>query len=248
MIVRFINLRLIDFITPRSKIIACSLVFILLFTNGCKKDDDDTVTDVEGNVYKTKTIGANVWMTENLRTTKFNDGSAISLVTDAVQWTGLNTPAYCWCENNASNKNTLGGLYNGYAVKDSRGLCPTGWHVATDQDWIDLELSQGLKQEDAYTSGDRGENENVGGHLKSITTWDAPNSGADNSSGFSALGTGYRRPPGEFDWFRQWTGFYTSSTSNPGYLWIRYLGYDMKAIARVERSLQYAYSIRCVKD
>jgi len=240
----FTNLKAIDFMKTKSEITLSLFLFILIFAYGCKKDDDKTLTDADGNIYKTITIGGNVWMAENLRTTKFNDGSAISLVTDGGQWTGLNTPAYCWCENNAANKNTLGGLYNGYAVRDSRGLCPTGWHVATDQDWIDLELSQGLKQADASTTGDRGEDENVGGHLKSISTWDAPNSGADNSSGFSALGTGYRRPPGEFDWFRQWTGYYTSSTSNPGYLWMRYLGYDMKAIARVERSLQYGYSIK----
>ena len=232
----------------RSEITLFLFMFILFLVYGCKKDDENTITDIDGNVYKTKTIGGNVWMTENLRTTKFNDGSAISLVTDAVQWTGLNTPAYCWCDNNAANKNTLGGLYNGYAVKDSRGLCPTGWHVATDQDWVDLELSQGLIQADATVTGGRGDDENVGGHLKSTTTWDAPNSGADNSSGFSALGTGYRRPPGEFEWFRQWTGYYTSSTLTQGYLWMRYLGYDMKAIAKVERSLQYGYSIRCVKD
>ncbi|HBE41603.1 MAG TPA: hypothetical protein DDW27_10455 [Bacteroidales bacterium] len=232
----------------KSEITLCFLLSILIFTCGCKKDDDKTLTDVDGNNYKTITIGGNVWMAENLRTTKFNDGSAIPLVTDAGQWPGLNSPAYCWFENNASNKNTLGGLYNGYAVKDSRGLCPTGWHVASDQDWIDLELSQGMKQTDAFVTDDRGVDENVGGHLKAITTWDAPNSGADNSSGFSALGTGYRRPPGEFEWFRKYSGFYTSSTSNPGYLWMRYLGHDMKGIARYERSLQYAYSIRCIKD
>jgi uncharacterized protein (TIGR02145 family) len=120
--------------------------------------------------------------------------------------------------------------------------------VASDQNWIDLEISQGQNQAVATGTGDRGEDDNVGGHLKSITNWDAPNSGADNSSGFSAMGTGYRRPPGALEWFRQWTGYYTSTTSNPGYLWMRYLGYDMKAIGRWERELKYGYSIRCVKD
>ena len=107
-----------DFMKPKSEITLCLFLFILLIAYGCKKDDDKTLTDVDGNIYKTITAGGNVWMAENLRTTKFNDGSAISLVTDGGQWTGLNTPAYCWCDNNASNKNTLGGLYNGYGIWD----------------------------------------------------------------------------------------------------------------------------------
>jgi hypothetical protein len=101
----------------------------ILFT-GCKKDDENTVKDIDGNVYRTIVIGGNTWMAENLRTTKFRDGSPITLLTDQVQW----------------------------------------------------------------------------------------------------------------------TGYYTSTTSNPGNLWMRYLGYDLKAIARTERDLQYGYSIRCVKD
>lgn len=226
-------------------LLVASLLIMLI---SCKKEKDDTVTDIDGNVYNTVEIGSNIWMKENLRTTRFREGSDIALVTDAFQWTGLGSAAYCWCENNAANKSPLGGLYNGYAVIDSRGLCPTGWHVSTDAEWVDMELALGLQQAEAYTVADRGETENVGGHLKSLTTWDAPNSGADNSSGFSALGTGYRRPPGEFDWFRQWTGYYTSTISNPDFLWIRYIGYDMKAIGRFERSLQYGYSIRCVKN
>jgi uncharacterized protein (TIGR02145 family) len=230
--------------------IFCLLLITLasVTTNSCKKDNDDTVTDIDGNVYRTIAIGGNIWMAENLRTTKFRDGSAIPLVTDATQWTGLSSSAFCWPENSITNKNPLGGLYNGYAVNDPKGLCPTGWHVSTDGEWQELEISVGLPQAEASVDGDRGENENTGGVLKATTSWDAPNAGADNSSGFTALGTGYRRPPGEFEWFKQWTGYYTSTISNPGNLWMRYLGYDVKAIARLERDLQYGYSIRCVKD
>jgi uncharacterized protein (TIGR02145 family) len=89
------------------------------------------------------------------------------------------------------------------------------------------------------TEGDRGVDDNIGGQLKSTQHWDDPNEGANNSYGFSALGTGYRRPPGEFEWFRQWTGFYTSTPSNTDELWMRYLGYDRKTIAREKRSLTY---------
>lgn len=226
---------------------------IILMVTGCKKEKDETtVTDIDGNVYNTVVIGSDTWMKENLRTTRFRDGSDIPLVTDDNQWKNLTSAGFCWWENNPSNKATLGGLYNGFAVKDSRGLCPDGWHVPTDNEWIDMEVALGLIQSEAYIVGDRGENENVGGHLKALTHWDPPNSGADNSSGFSAIAAGVRRAPlgdvVEFAYFNTWAGFYTSSTSKTGFHWVRYIGYNMKAVGRFEREMQYGYSIRCIKD
>ncbi len=224
---------------------------ILIVATGCKKEKDDALTDIDGNVYNTVVIGTDTWMKENLKTTRFRDGSDIPLVSDADQWKVLVTPAFCWWENNAGSKATSGGLYNGYAVMDSRGLCPTGWHVPTDAEWIDMELALGLNQSEANLVGDRGEAENVGGHLKALTHWDAPNSGADNSSGFTALAVGVRRSSdGDvgFAYFNTWAGFYTSTAVTPGHHWVRYLGYNMKASGRFEREMQYGYSIRCVKD
>ncbi|TNF38562.1 MAG: hypothetical protein EP313_08060, partial [Bacteroidetes bacterium] len=142
------------------KLPACLLamaVMIMVIVHGCKKDDDDALKDIDGNVYKTIYIGGNTWMAENLRTTKFRDGSAIPLVTENTQWTALGTAAYCWPENNPAYKSTLGALYNGYAVFDPRGLCPTGWHIPSDEDWIDLELELGLPQAEVYTDAIRGE-------------------------------------------------------------------------------------------
>jgi uncharacterized protein (TIGR02145 family) len=221
----------------------------VLLSASCKKDDSNTtVTDIDGNTYKTITIGKKVWMAENLKTTKFRDGSAIELVSDKNQWEVLTTAACCWYDNSNSNKITFGGLYNGYAVKDSRGLCPAGWHVATDDEWINIELSQGLLQAESYNLGDRGVTENVGGHLKSTSTWDSPNSGADNKSGFSALGSGYRRETGDFEWIGQWAGFYASTGPDADHLYRRYLGYDYKGTSRSSYILNYGYSIRCVKD
>jgi uncharacterized protein (TIGR02145 family) len=237
----------------RLKPTICSIMIggaMLLLATSCKKENNDpgTVTDIDGNVYNTVTIGTRVWFKENLRTTKFKDGSLIQPVTEQAAWTTLTSPGYCWYDNNLANKTTYGGLYNGYAVKESRGLCPTGWHVATDADWVDMEMAYGLPQAQGSIEGDRGVAENVGGHLKDLQHWDAPNSGADNSSGFSALGTGYRRPTGEFEWLRQWTGFYTSTATDASHLIQRYLGYDYQGISRRPYSLTYGYSIRCVKD
>jgi uncharacterized protein (TIGR02145 family) len=231
-----------------SLIVVCALLLVLAFS--CKKEDGDpdTVTDIDGNVYHTITIGTRVWFKDNLKTTKFKDGSQIPLVTEQAAWTTLTNPGYCWFDNNTSNKTTYGGLYNGYAVKDARGLCPTGWHVATDADWSDMEMAFGLPQAQASIEGNRGVTENVGGHLKDLQHWDAPNSGADNSSDFSAFGTGYRRPTGEFEWFRQWTGYYTSTGLDADHLFRRYLGYDFTGVSRGNYSLHYGYSIRCVKD
>lgn len=234
------------------KLPACLLamaVMIMVIVPGCNKDDDDALKDIDGNVYKTIYIGGNTWMAENLRTTKFRDGSAIPLVTENTQWTALGTAAYCWPENNPAYKSTLGALYNGYAVFDPRGLCPTGWHIPSDEDWIDLELELGLPQAEVYTDAIRGEDQNVGGKLKALVNWNSPNLGADNSSGFTAYGTGYRRPPGEIVYFGEWTGYLTTSPATAlGNYWMRYLGNDIKGIDRHERNQQYGYPVRCIKD
>lgn len=98
-----------------------------------------TVTDIEGNVYATITLATNEWMTENLRTTKFRDGTEIALVTDNSQWHSTLSPAFCWFDNaQETYGNVYGALYNGYAVLDNRGLCPEGWRVSTNDDWSRL--------------------------------------------------------------------------------------------------------------
>lgn len=100
-----------------------------------------TVTDLSGNVYTTLKIGTQVWMVENLKTTKFNDGTNIPNITDAIAWITLTTPGYCFYNNDASKKSTYGALYNWYSVNTGK-LAPTGWHVPTDADWTTLENFQ----------------------------------------------------------------------------------------------------------
>jgi uncharacterized protein (TIGR02145 family) len=148
-----------------------------------------TVYDVEGNVYNIITIGVQVWMAENLKTTKYNDGTAIPNVTDNAGWPSEPaSDAYCWYNNDVANKTPYGALYNVVAVNNDK-LCPVGWHVATNDDWhnmilfLDPDATQGID-----------ESLIAGGMLKESGTvhWDAPNDGATNISGFSALPGGIR--------------------------------------------------------
>ena len=123
-------------------LLSTMLLTIIMLVSCSKKDDPNntvnTVTDKDDNVYHTVTIGTQTWMAENLKTTKYNDGTAIPLVTDSTAWTSLLTPAYCWYNYDATTyKNTYGALYNWYAVNTGK-LAPIGWHVATDAEWTTL--------------------------------------------------------------------------------------------------------------
>jgi uncharacterized protein (TIGR02145 family) len=142
----------------------------------------ESVSDKDGNSYKTIQIGTQVWMAENLKTTKYNDGTSIPEVTDYTDWKNLTTGGYSWYNNDAlSFKSTYGALYNWYAVTDNRNICPTGWHVPTSGEWITLA---------SYLGG-----ENVaGGKAKETGTthWLSPNRGATNETGFTGLPAGLR--------------------------------------------------------
>jgi len=232
--------------------------FILL--SSCKKDDDESlnntpdnnttaefnpdisygsITDQDGNVYKTVTIGAQTWMAENLRTTKYKDGSAIPLISDDSTWDVLTSAGYCNYNNTTDKKSisTYGCLYNWYAVNTGK-LAPTGWHIPTDDEWTEL-LN--------YLVGDS----IAGGKLKENTTkhWESPNSGATNVSGFTALPAGYRGAYGDF--YALGTGGYWWSYSglDSSYAWYRYMGYDYENVNRGNYvGKQRGFSIRCIKD
>ena len=142
-------------------------------------------------------------MTENLKTTKYNDGTPIPNVTVDTQWVNLTTGAYCWYNNDAATyKNPYGALYNWYAVETGK-LCPTGWHVSSDKEWTTLMDYLG-----GYAK--------VGGKLKDADTtyWSSPNKGATNESGFTALPGGCRMD-GEF-YFLTNASYWWTSTYDPG--------------------------------
>lgn len=200
----------------------------------------DTVSDSDNNVYKTITIGTQTWMAENLRTTKYRNGESIPEVTSNTEWKNLTSGAYSNYGNTSDVDAiaTFGRLYNWFAVTDSRNLAPTGWHVATDADWTTLTTFLG------------GESV-AGGKLKETGTthWNSPNTGADNSTGFTALPAGRREyTDGSFINIG-FNGFWwTSSAYNPDYSWYRQINYDGAIVNPANFHKQYGFAIRCVKD
>lgn len=197
--------------------------------------NENRVTDIDGNVYKTVRIGSQIWMAENLKTTRYNDGAAISLVSDNSNSLPLSTGAYCVYNIDASDKSTNEALYNWYSVNTNK-LCPIGWHVPTNEEWTTLT---------DYLGGESV----AGGKMKEIGTahWSSPNTEAVNSSGFSGLPTGSRYTSkvvgiGEY-------GVWWSSTEvNTINARSRCLKCNYKSVYRGYGDKQSCSSIRCLKD
>ncbi|MBI5186442.1 MAG: chitobiase/beta-hexosaminidase C-terminal domain-containing protein [Nitrospinae bacterium] len=195
-----------------------------------------TVTDIDGNVYNTVTIGAQTWMKENLKVTKYRDGTAIPTTTADIS--AETSPKYQWAYNaTESNASIYGRLYTWHAATDSRGLCPAGWHLPTDSEWTTLEN---------YLGG----SSVAGGKMKEAGTthWASPNTGADNSSGFTALPGGYRHRNGTFSN----VGYYGFLWSATGYssagAWRRDLYYGDGIVYRSSGTMSFGSSVRCAKD
>lgn len=196
-----------------------------------------TIQDYEGNIYKTLIIGTQIWLAENLKSTKYNDGTSIPFVIDNTIWANISTPAYSWNNNDAAtNKSVYGALYNWYTVATGK-LCPTGWHVPTDTEWTLLTTFLG------------GVNA-AGGKLKEAGTshWNSPNTGATNESGFTALPAGYRWPNGGFDPHGNFANWWTATEFSVAETWYRNLGYFHTDINRVTLDKHYGFYIRCIKD
>jgi len=197
----------------------------------------ETVTDADGNVYHTVSIGTQTWTVENLRTTKYNDGTAIPLVTDGTAWSNLTTPGYCWYNNDVTAyKTTYGALYNWNAVATGK-LAPAGWHVPTDAEWSTLST---------YLGGD-----NVaGGKLKEVGTthWSTPNTGTTNETGFSALPGGCRDGDGDFNDVGD-DGYWWSATEyDASTAYLRDLLYGYYGLGSRGYSKSCGFSVRLVRD
>jgi len=205
--------------------------------------------DIDGNVYDTRTIGKQVWMVENLKTTRLNNGERIPVVTDGMVWQTTSDPACCWYENDPSAGDGYGALYNWYAVSSGR-LCPAGWHVPSHEEWSDLTSFLG-------GTGIPGTQILMEGELKSTRTspmdhprWEKPNTGAVNSSGFSALPAGSRNFAGFYLGLGRHGFWWTSSAANypSNYAWYRGMRHDNSDVFMTNGNMNNGYSVRCVKD
>ena len=195
------------------------------------------VTDKEGNTYTTVIIGTQEWMGSNLKTTKFNDDAVIPQVTVNTDWQHLTTPGYCWYKNDSSTyKGTYGALYNWHAVNSGK-LCPTGWHIPTNNDWTTLETKLGADSM-------------VGGRMKETGTthWNSPNAGADNRGGFIALPAGSRSSVGDFESVGYDARWWSATELSPVAAWYRSVSYSNAAAQKGYGSKNYGYSVRCVKN
>ena len=233
------------------------LGLILILPISCKKtgDNPDTITDKDGNDYTWITIGTQVWMKENLKTTKYNDGTSIPLVTDNSSWSNLAAPGYCWYNNNeAGYKNTYGALYNWYAVNTGK-LCPAGWHVPTNDEWTTLlnYLNFNGFNYDGSTGGWK-----IGKSLAATTLWTSSSTvGAvgntdyptkRNATGFTAFPGGYRDTDGSVKEIGSW-GFWWSDTAKDATdAWSRYLIYSSTLGLDDISDKRCGFSVRCVRN
>ena len=198
------------------------------------------IFDIDGNIYEMIQIGTQVWMAENLKVTKYRNGDPIPTAYNNSAWSALTTGAYATYNDDASNTDTYGLLYNWYVVDNSLNIAPEGWHVPTDAEWQILV---------DYLGGSN----IAGGKLKEMgaTHWLNPNTGATNESGFTALPGGNCYSGTGFYYYLGYYGYFWSSTEsiyNSNHAWYWGLTYYYSYVNRGGEYKNYGFSIRCVKD
>jgi uncharacterized protein (TIGR02145 family) len=224
------------------KINLCFYAFILLqliviTISGCKKNEygkQITAKDIDGNTYSTVTIGNQEWFAENLRTTKYNNGSAIPNITSSSEWSILTSDAYAWYNNDeATYKETYGALYNWYAV-ETGNLCPTGWRVPSEEDWTILTDYVGSK---------------VGNKLKATSGWNSGGNGTDDF-GFSAIPAGGRYYYyGFFGNLGSIGSWWSSTEYDEALACYRFLHYSSESLTGDYYNYKkHGFSVRCVRD
>jgi uncharacterized protein (TIGR02145 family) len=205
------------------------------------------ITDAEGNSYKTVTIGTQQWMAENLKVSKYSDGTTIPNITDNTQWENCfynSKGAWSYYKNDAANNAKYGKLYNWYATSPTsngnKNVCPTGWHVPTDAEWTILT---------DYLGGESV----AGSKMKEVGTsnWNSPNTDATNTSLFTGLPGGYRFDHGGYGYIGENGNWWSSTKSNisDGYAWSRSLSrYAGDADSYNNYYLRFGFSVRCLRD
>lgn len=225
-------------------------VIAILFTNCIKVKEsagDKILSDIDGNIYTTTTIGTQTWMVENLKTTKYSDGTLILNITVNETWNAANYGVYCDYENTPSISTIYGRLYNWYVVDNNsatkvasnkgKNICPTGWHVPSDAEWVILT---------DYLGGESV----AGAKLKEtgISNWINPNSGATNETGFTALPGGNRFSNGSYSNIGSYGNWWSSTENSPTNVWARGIGYNKSTVSRGNVIKQNGFSVRCIKD
>jgi uncharacterized protein (TIGR02145 family) len=191
------------------------------------------VEDIDGNIYDTVLIGTQVWMSKNLRVSKYRNGDPIPTNLSNTAWQNTISGAYSIYDNIPANDSIYGKLYNWYAVADPRWLCPVGWHVPSVADWTTLEN---------YLGG----SSVAGGKMKAVSSlWNSPNTGASNSSGFTALPGGAYN--GFFNGLGNSTHWWTSTRISSTSAWGRPLFYDYNAFGTAISSTILGQSVRCLR-
>lgn len=217
----------------------------------------NTVTDVDGNIYYTVTLGTQIWMVENLRTTKYNDGTAIQY---NERWEGYDPAGYCWYNNDTANKVAFGALYSWFTVNTGK-LAPTGWHVPRDAEWTTLEnylIANGYNYDGTTTDN------KIAKALSSPTGWhSSTNTGAigntdyqskSNATGFTALPGGCRFPQennyvsGVFTEIGFSSKWWISDKQHDLYAYFRTLSYDNSSLLMYTNYKTMGFSVRCLKD
>lgn len=197
----------------------------------------DEVIDGDGNSYRAIKIGNQVWISENLRTTRYNDGNSIPMVADSAVWADMTTPAFCWYDNDeAKYKNIYGALYNWYSVNTNK-LCPGGWHVPSDKEWAELIDYLGGANLAANKTGETGK-----------VHWLNQTDRATNETGFTALPGGNRFSDSRFKFIGVNGNWWSSSESSSTHAWARSMTYNSNNLYRRSYFKRYGYSVRCIKD
>ncbi len=192
-------------------------------------------TDGDWNYYPIVQIGTQTWMAENLRTTRYKDKLNFSYISDNTAWSGLTSSAYCWLDNDeTTNKNKYGGLYNWHAVT-TRRLCPAKWHIPSDEEWTTLTTFLGGQ-------------DIAGGKLKETGTshWISPNTGATNETGFTSLPGGYR--PSDFQKAGEAGYWWTATEASASKAYYRMMENSGTIVSRLDAAKTYGYSVRCLRD
>ncbi len=211
---------------------------------------ENYVRDIDSNEYAVIQIGEQCWMAENLRTTRYRDGSRILNVQSASDWGSLQTGAWVHYENQSLQEVEYGKLYNWYAVDSDHGLCPEGWHVPGDEDWMEMEQYLGMPDSELRGQGDRGLTHSIGDKLRK-TMWNRSRthiSDSGNGSGFSALSGGFRNYYGVFFGRGNLAGWWTASGDSVTRAWSRSIGINESHVSRNLSNKRSGYSVRCIQE